>query len=149
VLAADGFGEYGEMTVHALGRVSSASHSDRSGSGSGKKGSSSTEVYKLGRDPTFVPLGAGYRTCERAQRNKYARLKSKAFATLHKHVLGDFEPFVKDDRKQIPNELMDRIRALNFLDHRLHQFARKLFDARYEENKAKIEREVLPSKLPA
>ena len=105
-------------------------------------------MYKLGRDPTFVPLGAAFRACERAQRNKYARLKSKAFASLHKHVSGDFEPFVKDDRAQIAPSLLDRIRELNFLDDRLHRFAARLFDERFEANEANIRREVIPPKLP-
>ena len=145
VLAAEGFDEYGEMTVHAAGRVALPGGEDASGK---RRAPGKTEVYKLGRDPTFVPLGAAFRACERAQRNKYARLKSKAFASLHKHVSGDFEPFVKDDRAQIAPSLLDRIRELNFLDDRLHRFAARLFDERFEANEANIRREVIPPKLP-
>ena len=101
----------------------------------------------LGNDPTFVPLGQAFRTCERAQRNKYARLKKKAFQSLHKHVLGDFEPFVKDDRGQIGSDTLSQIRDLNFLDDKLHKFAKELFDRRYEEKKESIQREALPEKL--
>jgi hypothetical protein len=140
VLAAEGFDEYGEMTVHAAGRVFLP--------GSGSARDAKAETYKLGGDPTFVPLGTAFRSCERAQRNKYARLKSKAFASLHKHVLGDFEPFVKDDRKQISESLLDRIRDLNFLDHRLHKFALRLFDERFAANEEKIRKEVIPPPLP-
>lgn len=140
VLAAEGFDEYGEMTVHAAGRVFLP--------GSGSARDAKAETYKLGGDPTFVPLGTAFRSCERAQRNKYARLKSKAFASLHKHVLGDFEPFVKDDRKQISEGLLDRIRDLNFLDHRLHKFALRLFDERFAANEEKIRKEVIPPPLP-
>jgi hypothetical protein len=145
VLAAEGFDEYGEMTVHAAGRVTLP---NESGFSVLKRARGKTEVYKLGRDPTFVPLGTAFRACERAQRSKYARLKSKAFASLHKHVSGDFEPFVKDDRAQIAPSLLDHIRDLNFLDDRLHRFAARLFDERFEANEEKIRREVIPPKLP-
>jgi hypothetical protein len=136
VAAAKGFEEYGEMTIHALGVVTGSN-----------PGGGVVEVYKLGLDPTFVPLGQAFRTCERAQRNKYRRLKSKAFQSLHKHVLGEFEPFVKDDRGQISGQLTDHIRDLNFLDDRLHKFALGLFDERYEKNKSAMEREALPERL--
>jgi hypothetical protein len=62
--------------------------------------------------------------------------------------LGDFEPFVKDDRKQISESLLDRIRDLNFLDHRLHEFALRLFDERFAANEEKIRKEVIPPPLP-
>lgn len=136
VSQAQGFEEYGEMTVHALGVVNSDTRVDKQ-----------VEVYELGNDPTFVPLGQAFRTCERAQRNKYARLKKKAFQSLHKHVLGDFEPFVKDDRGQIGSDTLSQIRDLNFLDDKLHKFAKELFDRRYEEKKESIQREALPEKL--
>ena len=145
VLAAEGFDEYGEMTVHAAGRVALP---NEGGFPVLKRARGKTEVYKLGRDPTFVPLGTAFRACERAQRSKYARLKRKAFASLHKHVSGDFEPFVKDDRAQIAPSLLDHIRDLNFLDDRLHRFAARLFDERFEANEEKIRREVIPPKLP-
>jgi len=145
VLAAEGFDEYGEMTVHAAGRVALP---NEGGFSVLKRARGKTEVYKLGRDPTFVPLGTAFRACERAQRSKYARLKRKAFASLHKHVSGDFEPFVKDDRAQIAPSLLDHIRDLNFLDDRLHRFAARLFDERFEANEEKIRREVIPPKLP-
>ena len=147
VLAAEGFDEYGEMTVHAVGRVALPNENE-GGFSVLKRARGKAEVYKLGRDPTFVPLGTAFRACERAQRSKYARLKSKAFASLHKHVSGDFEPFVKDDRAQIAPSLLDHIRDLNFLDDRLHRFAARLFDERFEANEEKIRREVIPPKLP-
>ena len=148
VLAAEGFDEYGEMTVHAAGRVALPNEPNGGFNTLLKRARGKTEVYKLGLDPTFVPLGTAFRACERAQRSKYARLKRKAFASLHKHVSGDFEPFVKDDRAQIAPSLLDHIRDLNFLDHRLHRFAARLFDERFEANEEKIRREVIPPKLP-
>ena len=148
VLAAEGFDEYGEMTVHAAGRVALPNEPNGGFNTLLKRARGKTEVYKLGLDPTFVPLGTAFRACERAQRSKYARLKRKAFASLHKHVSGDFEPFVKDDRAQIAPSLLDHIRDLNFLDNRLHRFAARLFDERFEANEEKIRREVIPPKLP-
>ena len=105
-------------------------------------------IRDSGEDPKFVPLGEAFRTCERAQRNKYARLKSKAFKSLHKHVDGDFEPFVHADREKIPDALIERIRKINHLDVRLHAFAKKLFDERFEERRLDVAEEILPKALP-
>lgn len=79
-----------------------------------------------------------------AQRTKYARLKTKAFARLHKHVDGDFEPFAKADRKQISQALLDEIKEINYLDVRLHEFAKKLFDERMMQRQHEVEMEYLP-----
>ena len=144
VLAAEGFDAYGEMTVHAVGRVVLPGGDESSQK---KRAPATTEVYKLGGDPTFVPLGEAFRACERVQTTKYARLRSKAFATLRKHVSGDFEPFVKDNRAKIAPSLLDHIRELNFLDNRLHRFAARLFDERLKANEEKIGREVIPPRL--
>ena len=133
VSAAEGFDSYGELTIHAVSwRVRGAA----------------PETRRLGEDPKFVPLGEAFRTCERAQRNKYARLKSKAFKSLHKHVDGDFEPFVHADREKIPDALIERIRKINHLDVRLHAFAKKLFDERFEERRLDVAEEILPKALP-
>ena len=86
--------------------------------------------------------------CIRDRRNKYARLKSKAFKSLHKHVDGDFEPFVHADREKIPDALIERIRKINHLDVRLHAFAKKLFDERFEERRLDVAEEILPKALP-
>jgi hypothetical protein len=37
---------------------------------------------------------------------------------------------------------------LNFLDHRLHKFALRLFDERFAANEEKIRKEVIPPPLP-
>ena len=105
-------------------------------------------MYKLGARPDV--RASRYRVPRvRARAEEQVRAaQSKAFASLHKHVSGDFEPFVKDDRAQIAPSLLDHIRDLNFLDDRLHRFAARLFDERFEANEEKIRREVIPLKLP-
>jgi hypothetical protein len=47
-----------------------------------------------------------------------------------RHVDGDFEPFAKADRKQIPKALLDQVMEINHLDVRLHEFSMRLFDQR-------------------
>ena len=106
------------------------------------------DVDDFGTDPEFMPLGQRYRECERAQKRKYSRLKTKAFRSLHQHVEGEFEPFVKEDRKLIPQSLLDRIRDINHLDVRLHEFATELFEERMKESVNELEREKLPARLP-
>ena len=61
---------------------------------------------------------------------------------------GEFEPFVKEDRKFIPQSLLDRIRDINHLDVRLHEFATELFEERMKESVNELEREKLPERLP-
>ena len=132
VNAAEGFDAYGELWIHAVGA---------------RAASDGVDVYKLGEDPKWVPLGQAYRACERQQRNKYARLKNKAFKSLHKHVEGDFEPFLKDDRLQISQELKDHVRELNYLDDRLHKAAIQIFDERAAARADELAAETLPPKL--
>uniref|UniRef100_A0A7S0SY19 Sulfotransferase n=1 Tax=Mantoniella antarctica TaxID=81844 RepID=A0A7S0SY19_9CHLO len=129
VSAAEGFDTYGSLTVHAVGRR-------HPGLGITME---SKEVYER-----FQTLGEKFRTCEAVQRSKYARLKTKAFARLHKHVLGEFEPFAKSDRKQIPRAILDEVREFNHLDVRLHDFGMKLFDARMAQRRSDVELELLP-----
>ena len=85
----------------------------------------------------------------RQQRNKYARLKNKAFKSLHKHVEGDFEPFLKDDRLQISEELKDHVRELNYLDERLHKAAIRIFDERAAERGGRARRGTPPAEVDA
>ena len=85
VVAADGFDAYGDMTIHAMGQ--------RRGVEGG------VTVEQDGSQNAEDTLGMAFRRCEGTQRAKYGRLKTKAFARLHKHVAGAFEPFTRDDRK--------------------------------------------------
>ena len=132
VNAAEGFDAYGDLWIHGVGA---------------RTASDGVDVYKLGKDPRWVPLGQAFRTCERQQRNKYARLKNKAFKSLHKHVEGDFEPFLKDDRLQISEELKDHVRELNYLDERLHKAAIRIFDERAAAREDELAADTLPPKL--
>ena len=106
------------------------------------------DVDDFGTDPEYMPLGQRYRECERAQKRKYSRLKTKAFRSLHQHVEGEFEPFVKEDRRLIPSSLIDKIREINHLDVRLHDFALELFDERVKESAKELDDEKLPPRLP-
>ena len=136
---ADGFDAYGSMNILAEGRAEESKDTP---------GTYDVKVDDFGTDPEFMPLGQRYRECERAQKRKYSRLKTKAFRSLHQHVEGEFEPFVKEDRKLIPQSLLDRIRDINHLDVRLHEFATELFEERMKESVNELEREKLPERLP-
>ena len=85
VVAAEGFDTYGDMTIHAMGQR--------------RGGEGGVTVEKYGSQNSDDTLGIAFRRCEGTQRAKYGRLKTKAFARLHKHVDGAFEPFTRDDRK--------------------------------------------------
>jgi hypothetical protein len=136
---ADGFDAYGTMNILAEGRATGSKETP---------GTYEIVVDDFGTDPEYMPLGQRYRECERAQKRKYSRLKTKAFRSLHQHVEGEFEPFVKEDRKLIPSSLVDRIREINHLDVRLHDFALELFDERVKESAKELDDEKLPPRLP-
>ena len=131
VKAADGFDTYGDLSIHAMGQMHP---------------SVGITIENDGQDARGDTLGEKFRECEASQRAKYARLKTKAFARLHKHVDGSFEPFAKEDRKQIPEALLEEVRERNFLDVRLHEFAKQLFDERLKQKKHEVEMEFLPPK---
>ena len=131
VSPAEGFDTYGELTIHAVGQ---------------QHPSFGVTIQDEGADINYNTLGYKFRQCEATQRAKYARLKTKAFARLHRHVDGIFFPFAKDDRKQISQALLDEVRDINYLDVRLHQFAMKLFDERLEQRRHEVDMEYLPPK---
>lgn len=136
---ADGFDAYGTMNILAEGRATGSKETP---------GTYEIVVDDFGTDPEYMPLGQRYRECERAQKRKYSRLKTKAFRALHQHVEGEFEPFVKEDRRLIPSSLIDKIREINHLDVRLHDFALELFDERVKESAKELDDEKLPPRLP-
>ena len=130
--AAEGFDAYGDLWIHGVGA---------------RTASDGWTCTSSGRIPGGFRWGRLSHVRERQQRNKYARLKNKAFKSLHKHVEGDFEPFLKDDRLQISEELKDHVRELNYLDERLHTRRRFGFSTSGGEGGTSSPRKPSPPKL--
>jgi hypothetical protein len=146
VNASDGFGQYGALTAHAW-----ATTDMRETNGSGRNsltGDVTVTVTQRRPVKSALTLGSRFRKCESENRAKYARQKRRAFEKLAPHVDGVFDPFRKSDRARIPAETLARVRAHNFLDVRLWEYATRLFEERMEERREEVEREILPPKPP-
>ena len=134
---ADGFDAYGSMNILAEGRAEESKDAP---------GTYDIDVDDFGTDPEFMPLGQRYRECERAQRGvleaqdeRSGRCTSTWRASLSR----------SSGRTESSSAvLLDRIRDINHLDVRLHEFATELFEERMKESMEELEREKLPARLP-